>query len=142
MAKEKKALSSKEIETLKKKLLIEKEKLSMNSKGQENFCLDKNELADVLDEANVNIQTHQELRFRSREIFYLKKLQQALLRIEEGTFGICDDCNGPIGIERLSARPTADLCINCKEESEMVEKNNVYQSRSKSLGKTMAEIGR
>ena len=99
------------------------------------------ELSDVLDEANVNIQAARELRFRNREIFYLKKINKTLDRIEQKSYGFCEDCDGPIAFERLIARPTAELCIGCKEESELSEKNNFYQNKSKSYGHTISEMG-
>ncbi|MBT3236581.1 MAG: TraR/DksA family transcriptional regulator [Bdellovibrionales bacterium] len=142
MKREPKVLSDARIKKIKKILLKEQEKLTMKDKGQENFCLDKNELSDTLDEANMNIQTQQMLRFRNREIFYLKKINQALDAIECKTYGLCEECSEKINYERLLARPTANLCISCKEESEFIEKNNIYQKRSKSLGKTLMEIGR
>lgn len=135
------SLTKTQLENIKEKLLSEREKLSINDYNEEVFCLDKNELSDQVDEACINVETAKMLRFRNREVFYLKKINSTLERIEKGTYGLCDECDGDIGYERLLARPTADLCIGCKEEAEMAEKGNVYQSRSKSLGKTMLEIG-
>ena len=134
-------LTKTQLENIKEKLLSEREKLSINDYNEDVFCLDKNELADQVDEACINVETAKMLRFRNREVFYLKKINSTLDRIDKGTYGLCDECDGDIGYERLLARPTADLCIACKEEAEMAEKGNVYQSRSKSLGKTMSEIG-
>ena len=136
------ALSKEQISLIKGRLLIEREKIinKEKEKGQDEYCLDKNELADVLDEANINIQTSQEVRFRNREFFYFKKLDQALDRIKRGVFGHCEECEGTISFERLLARPTADLCIKCKELAESSEKNNFFQAKSKSLGKTLLEI--
>ncbi len=129
----------KQISELTSLLRIEKEKILAKQATQESFCLDKNELSDVLDEANVNIQTSQELRFRNREIFYLKKINKALGKAENGSYGLCEDCDAEVGFVRLKARPTAELCIGCKEEAEVEEKNNFFQKKSKSLGKTIAE---
>ncbi len=133
-------LKGKDIKSVKMKLLSDIERITLKDKSHESFCLDTDELSDVLDEASANIQASQELRFRNREIFYLKKLNQALERIESGTFGLCKECDAEVGYERLMARPTADLCINCKEESEMEEKNNFFQRKSKSLGKSLNDM--
>lgn len=141
MTKKHSYLTKTQIENIKQKLLSEREKLSINDYDEEVFCLDKNELADQVDEACINVETAKMLRFRNREVFYLKKINSTLDRLDKGLYGQCDECDGDIGYERLLARPTAELCIACKEEAEMAEKTNVYQSRSKSLGKTMMEIG-
>lgn len=120
-------------------LLSEQEKLKFKDKDHENFCLEKEDLADVLDEANANIQASQELRFRNREIFYFRKIKQSLDSIQRGTYGLCENCGNEITFERLRARPTAALCISCKEESEMAERSNIHQRKSKSQGKTLQE---
>ena len=62
-------------------------------------------------------------RLRDREKFLLKKIEKALQRIEEGTFGICERCEEPISPKRLEARPVTTLCIRCKEEQEKKEKS-------------------
>ncbi len=140
MTKENCFLTDDQVSTIESQLLSEQEKLTRNQNGLESFCLDQNELSDPLDEASVNVQASQELRFRNREVFYLKKLNQSLERIKRGTYGLCDSCDAEISYERLLARPTAELCISCKEEAELCEQNNFYQKRSKSLGKTIAEL--
>lgn len=141
MVRENDYLTDAQIEELKSNLLTAKEEISNKKLNQGDYCLDRNELSDPLDEASVNVQTSNELRFRNRELFYLKKITKSLLKIEQGTYGLCDDCGIEIGFERLNARPTAELCINCKEESELTEKSNFFQKKSKSLGKTLQEIG-
>ena len=102
--------------------------------------MEKDELRDTVDEANSNIQTSHELRMKNRELFYYKKLNQTLIRVENGTLGICKECDGEINFERIMARPTAEMCITCKEESEVEEQNNFFERKSKSLGKTLEEI--
>lgn len=124
------------------KLLVERAKLLQIEKDQEKFCLDKNELADPLDEASINIQASQELRFRNRNIFYLKKINKSLDRVLDGSYGHCEECDEDISFERLMARPTAQLCILCKEEAELGERNSIFGKKSKSLGKSLTELGR
>lgn len=142
MTRENDFLTDKQIDQLKDKLLSEKErilnKFSGGDKGR--YCLDKEELSDPLDEASANIQASQELRFRNRENFFLKKINKSLAKLAEGTIGLCEECGIDINWERLWARPTAELCIHCKEEAEMNEKNNVFLKKSKSLGKTLSEM--
>ncbi len=133
-------LSMKKLNELKKLLLSEKQKILNKSLNQEDYILKKDELSDVLDEASVNQQAAQTLRFRNRELFYLKKINQALEKFEDNSYGMCEECDEPISYERLRARPTANLCISCKEESELIEKNSIFAKKSKSLGKTIAEM--
>ncbi|MBT6326190.1 MAG: TraR/DksA family transcriptional regulator [Bdellovibrionales bacterium] len=132
-------LKKTELKKLTNKLLSEKERLTLNDKPLDNFILDKNELSDTVDEASVNIQAHQALRFRTRELLYLRKITQSLQKVEEGTYGSCKDCDDPISYERLMARPTANLCINCKTEAELEERGNIFHSKSKSIGQTLQE---
>jgi len=123
-----------------KKLRTERDQIIQKKNDVSSFCIDTNELSDVLDEASENIEASKMLRFRNREIFYLKKINKTLDRIERKTYGLCDDCGEPINFERLWARPTAELCIACKEEAEFGEKNNVFHKKSKSLGKALHEM--
>ncbi|MFC1850429.1 RNA polymerase-binding protein DksA [candidate division CSSED10-310 bacterium] len=62
------------------------------------------------------------LRIRDREAKLIKKIDKALSRIKEGSFGICDDCGEEIGFKRLEARPVTTLCIQCKTKQEELEK--------------------
>ena len=133
-------LKDQELEKIKTKLLMELQKLTLKNKDITSFCLDKNELSDPLDEASINIQASHELRFRNREIFYLKKINKSLDKIGKGIYGLCEECDVEIGFERLVARPTAELCISCKEEAELGEKNSIFGHKSKSLGKAISEI--
>lgn len=136
-------LNKKQLETIKEKLLSEKERiLNKESVDRARYHLDKEELSDPVDEASANMQASQEIRFATRETFLLKKINSTLLRLNDADFGKCDECDAEIGFERLLARPVATQCITCKEESENNEKNNFYDRRSKSLGKTISELGR
>jgi DnaK suppressor protein len=79
--------------------------------------------ADPADRATAESDRAFTLRLRDRERKLIKKIQQALTRIEEGEFGVCVECGEEIGTARLKARPMTTLCINCKskqEEDEMV----------------------
>ena len=134
-------LSKKELSILKDKLLVERERILNKETDQSHFYLDKNELSDPVDEACANHMAETENRFRNRENFYLKKIDKTLQKIVKDEYGICAECDAPISFERLEARPTAELCINCKEEQENMEKNNIFGARSKSLGKTIHELG-
>ncbi|MBP9218412.1 MAG: RNA polymerase-binding protein DksA, partial [Sterolibacterium sp.] len=63
-----------------------------------------------------------ELRNRDRERKLIKKIDEALERIENGEYGYCDNCGIDISVKRLEARPTATLCIDCKTLEELREK--------------------
>lgn len=70
-----------------------------------------------------------ELRLKSRNSVYLKKVKYTLDKIEAGTFGQCEDCGATITEQRLFARPTATLCIHCKEEEEREGKQLIHGNR-------------
>ncbi|MCK5799200.1 MAG: TraR/DksA C4-type zinc finger protein [Deltaproteobacteria bacterium] len=61
-------------------------------------------------------------RLRGREKVFLKKIDLAVEKLEQGTFGICEDCGEDISVKRLEARPETTLCIRCKEDQEKAEK--------------------
>lgn len=61
------------------------------------------------------------LRIRDRERKLITKIDEALARINEGTFGLCEECGGNISVERLKVRPVTTLCIECKNEQEAQE---------------------
>jgi DnaK suppressor protein len=77
---------------------------------------------DPVDRAAQEEEFSLELRTRDRERKLIKKIEKTLKRIEEDDFGFCDSCGVEIGIKRLEARPTADLCIDCKTMAEIKEK--------------------
>lgn len=77
------------------------------------------------------------LKLRGRQNFFIKKVDDALTRISKGTFGQCFECECDIEKTRLTARPTATLCIGCKEEEERGEGHILYQKRSHTLGQSI-----
>jgi DnaK suppressor protein len=90
---------------------------------QEDMTLDTNDLPDEMDLASSEYLQSFTFRLRGRERFFLDKIDQALKRIEDGSFGICESCEEPISIKRLEARPETTLCIRCKEDQERVERD-------------------
>jgi DnaK suppressor protein len=62
-------------------------------------------------------------RLRGREKVFLDKIEKALHKIEDGSFGTCEECSEEISIKRLEARPETTLCIRCKEDQERMEKD-------------------
>ena len=80
---------------------------------------------DPVDRAAQEEEFSIELRTRDRERRLIKKIEKTLAKIESDDFGFCDSCGIEIGIRRLEARPTADLCIDCKTLAEIKEKQNI-----------------
>ncbi|RUO20373.1 RNA polymerase-binding protein DksA [Aliidiomarina iranensis] len=78
--------------------------------------------ADPVDRAAQEEEFAIELRTRDRERKLIKKIEKTLELIERNDFGYCESCGVEIGIRRLEARPTADLCIDCKSLAEIREK--------------------
>ncbi len=77
---------------------------------------------DPTDRATQESEFSLELRTRDRERKLIKKIDEALERIETGDYGYCETCGVEIGIRRLEARPTATQCIDCKTLDELREK--------------------
>lgn len=84
---------------------------------------DTDDLPDEIDLASSEYSQSMVFRLRDREKFLLKKIEKALSRIDDGTFGICERCEEEISPKRLEARPVTTLCIRCKEEQEKKEKS-------------------
>lgn len=89
--------------------------VSEMTNGKENY-------PDPNDRASLEADRNFELRIRDRERKLILKMQEAIKRIEDGTFGICESCGGPISEKRLLARPVTTLCIECKTKQEKIEK--------------------
>ncbi|UCG81373.1 MAG: TraR/DksA C4-type zinc finger protein [Desulfobacterales bacterium] len=81
----------------------------------------KDESGDFTDRASLDIDNTLNLRIREREGRLIHKIKDALIRLENGTFGICEECGSEIPEKRLQVRPIARLCIRCKEKEEIAE---------------------
>ena len=88
----------------------------------EDMTLDSDDLADEMDLASSEYLHAFNFRLRGREKHYLGKIDKAIERIDNGTFGICEDCGEAISPKRLEARLETTLCIRCKEDQERQEK--------------------
>ncbi|MCG8333823.1 MAG: RNA polymerase-binding protein DksA [Proteobacteria bacterium] len=80
------------------------------------------EFPDPGDRAHLESESITTLRIRDRERKLLKKIQEALQRLEDGEYNVCEECEELIRKERLDARPVTTLCFNCKEKEEQMEK--------------------
>lgn len=127
-------LTKTELSLLRARLEEQKRNLIFKNCVNEEFNLDQEECSDDVDHANADLSNFQRLRFRTRENLYEKKIDEALKRMENNEYGFCKDCGNVIGFSRLMARPTADLCIQCKEEAERDELSSSVGHRSRSFG--------
>ena len=142
MAEKIRPLTKKQLDSLKNKLVEEKQSLVFNDKeGVVELSLSLQEGSDEVDQSISDYNNSHLLRFRNREVFYAKKIEKALQKFEMNEYGLCTDCGCTIKFERLMARPTAEMCIQCKEEAERDESNNFVARQSKSLGKVVDLTG-
>ncbi|MBU6374739.1 MAG: TraR/DksA C4-type zinc finger protein [Bdellovibrionales bacterium] len=119
------------------KALFERQKRDLVYSGKvmnEEFNLKPDDLADEVDLTSTENETGMRMRLRNREALFLKKIEEALARISKGTFGQCSSCEDEISMKRLEARPTATLCVDCKESQEQSERLHIDGHRYKSLG--------
>jgi len=107
----------------KQKLLDWKnELLKESSQTLNNLQSDNEAKADITDRASEEIDRSFELRTRDRERKLINKINAALQRIEDGSYGYCEETGEPIGLKRLEARPVATLSIEAQEMHEKAEK--------------------
>ena len=122
---------------LKEKYMCEKHKLFFKRKLTEwkseiiktsnealyNNSLDDNSTsADIVDQASSYTEKNVEMRAINRQIKLISKIDRALKKIQDGTYGFCEETGEPIGLKRLMARPVATLCIAAQEKHEKNEK--------------------
>jgi DnaK suppressor protein len=119
-----KALTKKELKKFQEMLLDKRREVLERARRMlsEGMTLDTNDLPDEMDLASSEYIQSFEFRLRGREKSLLTKLDLALKKIEENTFGVCEICDEAIGKKRLEARPETSLCIKCKEDQEREER--------------------
>ena len=117
-------MDEKRLARFRKSLLEEKQRIMNNSKNalQNEIQLSQDDMPDETDLAASEINQNLVFKLRDRERLLLSKIDAALERMNEGTFGICEDCEEPIEPKRLDARPVSTLCLSCKEVQEHREK--------------------
>lgn len=94
-----------------------------NDEAKTRLQSDTSPMADLSDRASLEEEFSLTLRSRDRERKLVSKIDAALARIASEEFGYCEKCGVEIGLGRLEARPTAELCIDCKEIEEKREKS-------------------
>lgn len=115
-------LRVKKIQEIKKKLIFQKEALLAEAGEALNELPGQTAFPDLGDQATAEIDRNFMLKLRGRERKLLKKIEDAIERIDKGVFGICDRCGEEINIKRLEARPVTSMCIDCKTQEEEEEK--------------------
>ena len=119
-----KYMCAKHLSFFKKKLMDWKADLvKTNNEALYNSSMDDNSTsADCVDQASSYTDKNVEMKAINRQIKLVSKIDQALTRIKNGTYGFCAETGEPIGIKRLMARPVAELCIAAQEKHEKEEK--------------------
>ena len=119
-----KYMCAKHLEYFKRKLLDWKKDLKRsNNEAIYNASMDDNSSsADIVDQASSYTEKNVEMRAINRQIKLITKIDSALKRIKDGTYGFCEDTGEPIGLKRLMARPVATLSIAAQEKHEKEEK--------------------
>ena len=114
-----------QVEYFRQKLLQWRQELlsdandTLNTLSEENF-----QLPDITDRAQMESDASLQLRTRDRERKLLSKIESALRRIEDGSYGYCEETDEPIALKRLEARPIASLSLDAQERHERMEKSH------------------
>jgi DnaK suppressor protein len=88
---------------------------------ESDMVLSPDDRFDEVDQASSEYMQAFSFRLRGREKFLMEKIDLALRKIDHGTYGVCEECEEPISLKRLQARPETPLCIQCKEAQEKEE---------------------
>jgi len=117
-------MNARQLDYFRKKLADEIDQLVLNEAAMMVSVQDYSEVhPDILDRAVYEGQRAFAFRIRERERFLIWKIKDALRRIEEGTYGICEECGEDIPIARLKARPVTNYCLDCKTRMEAQERS-------------------
>lgn len=116
------SIREKKILDIRKKLVAQRKALLSEAEEALNSLPGQTIFPDLGDQASAEIDRNFMLRLRGREQKLLKKIEAAIEKIDNGTFGICEVCGQEIDIKRLEARPVTTMCIECKTEQEEEEK--------------------
>jgi RNA polymerase-binding transcription factor len=118
-------MSALQVEYFRQKLLRWRESLLADATDALQHLKEESLLKpDLTDRAALEVERTIELRTRARERKLISKIDAALLRIEHGTYGYCEETDEPIGIRRLEARPIATLSIEAQERHERMERTH------------------
>jgi DnaK suppressor protein len=126
------SFSKRDIEELKQLLLQQRNYILQ---AQQDLTIEEHQ--NHPDDIDMSVQASEKtmaMRLKSRETLYLKKIKESLEEIENGTYGICQECEESISKQRLLARPTARECVECKEILEKKENSSIVGRQPKSAG--------
>jgi len=121
------ALTKTQLEAFEKQLTDWKAELEVGQSVNVQAMHDQEQTSfpDPTDQASMETDRNFDLRIKDRERKLIKKIDQAINRINDGEFGQCDSCGGDISIKRLQARPVTTLCIECKTAQEQEERTRL-----------------
>jgi len=118
-------MNAKQREYFRRKLASWRDELMRESQSTiENLQQVNEPASDIADRASIETERSVELRTRDRERKLISKIDGALRRIEDGTYGYCEETDEPIGVMRLEARPIATLSVEAQEKHERMEKTH------------------
>lgn len=122
-------MKKKDIDTLRKLLEEEKQKIirHLDDLSESSVADLETTTGDSVDIASLEINQSAMQKIGKRELYLLKKIDLALKKMDDETYGECENCGEEIGLARLMARPVAQLCIDCKTDQENVERR--YSNR-------------
>jgi len=117
------ALTQAQTEQFRKILFEKRDRLIAEAKRtlDQEMVIEADERMDEVDQASSEYMQAFSFRLRGRERFLLGKIEHALKKMDEGEYGLCEECEEQISLKRLQARPEAQLCIQCKEAQEKEE---------------------
>lgn len=116
-------MKPKDLEKFEKLLLTKREGLLEKAQQtlEQEMTLDAADLPDEMDLASSEYLQSFQFRLRGRERTFLNKIDKALAKIADGSFGVCEECGATMNPKRLEARPETNMCIKCKEAQEREE---------------------
>lgn len=119
------ALKKRELKRFREILEEKRREILRNARRtlSDDMALAVDDLPDEMDLASSEYLQSFTFRLRGREKTFLEKIDRALARIDDGTFGVCEECSEVIAVKRLEARPETTLCIRCKEDQERSERS-------------------
>ncbi len=115
-------MNEEQLEFFKERLMQQKQDIIESLKETSENLQNQDREADDNDRASLEEERWLELRIREREAKLLSKIDEALARIEDGSYGYCEDTGDEIGLERILVRPTATLSIDAKQRRESIER--------------------
>ncbi|MBN2418940.1 MAG: TraR/DksA C4-type zinc finger protein [Deltaproteobacteria bacterium] len=116
-------MNKKKLQYFKKTLTKQLEALQeKSSQNRVTTLAESEQISDFTDQATLESDIEMNIHIKERDSKLIIKIKEALERIENGTYGICDQCEEEISEARMEARPVTTVCIDCKREQENLEK--------------------